>query len=228
MRPLPSIKSREYPNQYLFFLEKHIPVAAGLGGGSSNAAATLKGLSRLFNVTVRPKRLHQIALELGSDVPFFLEHIVALGKGVGEDLSAIASQLDFPLLLINPKFPVRTQEIYQSLCWPLTAPEGDIKMAELALRQGDLDLLCQNLFNRLESVVLERFPKTYELKKMLMKLGSRGVMLSGSGPTLFVILENKQQAIPIQIALEETYRGQLWTKQCYTLRSGDINADHTS
>jgi 4-diphosphocytidyl-2-C-methyl-D-erythritol kinase len=169
-------------------LIKNIPVAAGLGGGSSNAAGVLRGLNRLRGEPLAADRLHKLARSLGADVPFFLLDRPALGQGVGDRLTTITLPPDW-LVLVNPGFPVSTAWVYASLKPPFEAP-----------KEAFLKRLVQEhprgwLHNDLEAVTLNRYPELVDLKQALITEGAVGVLMSGSGPTVFGMFNKERAAV---------------------------------
>ena len=169
-------------------LTKNIPVAAGLGGGSSNAAGVLRGLNRLRGQPLHDDQLHQLARTLGADVPFFLLDGPALGQGIGDRLTRLTLPPDW-FVLINPGFPVSTAWAYANVQPPFEAQS-----------QALLDRLTQEppvgwLHNDLEAVTLRRYPNLLELKEALIAEGAAGTLMSGSGPTVFGIFQEKGPAI---------------------------------
>jgi 4-diphosphocytidyl-2-C-methyl-D-erythritol kinase len=169
-------------------LEKNIPVAAGLGGGSSDAAATLIALSTLHPELVRSEALPGWALELGSDVPFFLGEPVAIGRGRGERLSSASINTTFWVVLVCPPLISPTGSIYQAL--DLTyLPKMPHFPASL---DGDgLFAALGRIHNDLQDVVIRRFPDVSSWLEWLKSLGAEGAYVSGSGPTVFGVFRNR-------------------------------------
>jgi 4-diphosphocytidyl-2-C-methyl-D-erythritol kinase len=168
-------------------IEKRIPVAAGLGGGSSNAAASLLGLARLWQVEVGERELVELAMDLGSDVPFFLVGGTALGVGRGEEVYPIEQAGCEHLLLVNPGFAVSTAAAYGKLS-RLTRPETPrIIPFTLFAAKAALPLAASN---DLESVVSAAHPEIAELKLRLLGLGAQHALMSGSGATVFGVFDN--------------------------------------
>ena len=172
-------------------IEKLIPVAAGLGGGSSNAAAILLGLVKLWQIEIEERELTLIAAALGSDVPFFLIGGTALGVGRGEEVSSIEQLHCEHLLLVNPGFAVSTRDAYEKLS-RLTRPEAafNIPLALLAAKGiSGLPLVARN---DLEDAVLAAHPEIAEVKRRLSSFGARHAQMSGSGATVFGVFDNSQ------------------------------------
>lgn len=174
-------------------IEKRIPVAAGLGGGSSNAAATLLALIRLWQVEIDERELIQIAAKLGSDVPFFLTGGTALGVGRGEEVSPIEQVHCEHLLLVNPGFAVSTRDAYEKLSRLTTSEAASIIPFALLAAKGisGLPLVARN---DLEEPVLAAYPEIAEVKRRLMSLGARHALMSGSGATVFGVFDNSEMA----------------------------------
>jgi 4-diphosphocytidyl-2-C-methyl-D-erythritol kinase len=174
-------------------IKKRIPIAAGLGGGSSNAAATLKGLNRLFKLKVPKGRLHRLAARLGSDVPFFLGFIQALAKGRGEILEPVDLFSDYWLVLVCPNFGVSTRWAYQNYKIPLTRVRKEFNLKNLENRKGFFKALL-DFDNDLEKAVKERYPAIGGIKDILTSSGAIKSSMSGSGPTVYGVFEHKLKA----------------------------------
>nr|WP_320048395.1 4-(cytidine 5'-diphospho)-2-C-methyl-D-erythritol kinase [uncultured Desulfuromonas sp.] len=169
-------------------LAKRIPVAAGLGGGSSDAASVLLTLNSMLGGAVREKRLKELALQLGADVPFFLQNETVWARGIGEKLSPLRLSVDYQLLLVNPGVPVSTAAVYQGLCpedFSHCTPVGEI--AQMA---G----LCQLLHNDLERVAIGLQPVIADVKNAVAECGASGTLMSGSGATVFGVFSGRENA----------------------------------
>lgn len=178
-------------------LQKHIPIAAGLGGGSSNAATTLLTLNTLFGSPFTNPDLMKIGLTLGADVPFFLFSATAWAFGVGERLQVAEALPSFWLLLVNPGFALSTKMIYQNLNLRLT---NDIIHYSIP-RFLTVHDLAEGLLNDLETVSIRMHPVLAHIKNDLTACGALGALMSGSGPTVFGIFETEQQAAAAEKAL---------------------------
>jgi 4-diphosphocytidyl-2-C-methyl-D-erythritol kinase len=174
-------------------IEKVIPVAAGLGGGSSNAAVTLLALIKLWQVEIDESELIRIAAGLGSDVPFFLVGGTAIGVGRGEEVYPIEEAHCDDLLLVNPGFAVATREAYEKLSRLTMAEAASIIPFSLMAAKGirELPLAARN---DLEEPVLAAYPEIAEVKRRLLSLGARHALMSGSGATVFGVFDNSQLA----------------------------------
>jgi 4-diphosphocytidyl-2-C-methyl-D-erythritol kinase len=177
-------------------LEKNIPVGAGLGGGSSDAAALLKGLNTLTGSPLDKETLMRIARPLGADVPFFIEETpFGLGRGRGDIIEAVETDLELAHIVINPPLYVSTKEIYAKVS-PLGLTTGDAwdKMLTLFLLGKDIKGIAQNLRNDLQQIVLQEFPALARVFSALRSHGAEGVIMSGSGPTVFGVF--KEDLVP--------------------------------
>ena len=172
-------------------IRKRIPVGAGLGGGSTDAAATLVGLNRLFNLGLPEAHLEKLALSLGADVPFFVRARPARARGIGERLSPIRELPRFWLVILYPGFPVSTAGIYQSLAATLTKTRVNTSIAA-SLKSPDT--IASLLRNDLETVALKMHPGIGLLKNKLLREGAAGGLMSGSGSAVFGIFRSKNTA----------------------------------
>jgi len=178
-------------------LEKNIPVAAGLGGGSSDAAAVLLGLNRLFGADLERQRLLDIGLELGADVPFFLQDSsAAVATGIGEHLEKATAIQDYWIVLVNPGFAVSTKWVYEN--FPLTSCANPFILARGRKLDRDFRIADPGLFeelgNDLEAVTIQRYPEIGHIKKELKKAGASAALMSGSGPTVFGLFAGEAEA----------------------------------
>lgn len=170
-------------------ITKNIPVAAGLGGGSSDAATVLMGMNDLLGLGLSDQRLMEIGVKLGADVPFFIFKKTALAEGIGEQLSAMPAMPSAWVLLVNPGVHVSTAWVYRNL--QLTNPGG---LAKLPPFYGTVDDICAILSNDLEAVTIPAFPVIAEIKATMLQLGALGAMMSGSGPTVFGLFRDREGA----------------------------------
>jgi len=172
-------------------IEKNIPVAAGLGGGSSDAASVLKGLNSLFGSPLDARDLCNMALCLGADVPFFIHALPSYAEGIGEILSAVVDMVQYEVLIVNPGMPLSTAEVYKKLNLGLTKCKKENKYP--ALNQGPFDIK-KMLYNDLEIPAISLCPVIGEIKSFLMGLDADGVLMSGSGPTVFGLFTEVDKA----------------------------------
>ena len=179
-------------------LDKRIPVAAGLGGGSSDAAATLLGLNRLWGLRWRRERLVELAVKLGMDVPFFLGRGRALGTSRGEVLSALPGVGGYALVLVNPGVGLSTQEVYGRVPPGWRAESDGTRRMLDALKKRNVVRVAGALTNHLEHWVEPAMPVIGRMKAALLAAGALGAAMSGSGPTVFGLARSLDQARQIQ------------------------------
>jgi 4-diphosphocytidyl-2-C-methyl-D-erythritol kinase len=172
-------------------IEKTIPVAGGLGGGSSNAASTLIGLNQHYGFPFSRNELMFMGLELGADVPFFIFQKPAFASGVGEKLEAYPGRLPYHILLLTPGVEVHTGEVFQNLNLRLTKCKKII--TKPFLKQSGFDVSL-HLCNDLETVTISKYPIIESLKKQLLSHGALGALMSGSGPTVFGLFSDPHAA----------------------------------
>ena len=176
-------------------IKKNIPVAAGLGGGSSNAATVLKALNEIVSANVSVEKLMQIGAALGSDVPFFIAGKACIASGRGEILDPVELPR-FWYILINPGFPVSTHWVYQNLNLTKTQENINITISKVKAfccggRLEDPQILHSILINDLEDVTIRKHPGIKKIKKVLIDFGAVGALMSGSGPTVFGIFRSE-------------------------------------
>ena len=175
-------------------LKKRIPVGAGLGGGSSDAAATMLGLNRLLDLRLSTRRLEKLALRLGADVPFFIRGRPARARGIGEKLRSISSLPPFWVVIVYPGFPVPTVWAYRKYSAKLTKTNVN---TSIATSPTTFDELIRRLENDLEHVTLKGYPKIAEIKRKLLRGGAPGVLMSGSGSSVFGIFKSRKAALQV-------------------------------
>lgn len=179
-------------------LRKRIPVAAGLGGGSSDAAAALWGLSRLWGLGWSRARLAELAVRLGMDVPFFLGPGPALATGRGERLEPLGRMGGYALVLVNPGVSVSTREVYARVPAACRDEAAGSRRVMDALRTRNVARLAAALTNDLERVVESILPAVGRMKAALLAAGALGAMMSGSGPTVFGLARSLDHARQIR------------------------------
>ncbi|WP_156915812.1 4-(cytidine 5'-diphospho)-2-C-methyl-D-erythritol kinase [Desulfatirhabdium butyrativorans] len=184
-------------------IQKRIPVGAGLGGGSSNAAIVLRGLNHYFGQPLPASRLLQLAATLGSDVPFFLDPVPAIATGRGEKLSKFEYLSPFPVILVNPGFSISTAWVYGNLKLGLTNCEQKLKKIPLNGRAFDP---AHQLCNDLESVMESVYPEIGFIKAMLLEAGAAGALMSGSGSTVFGVFNDPDKAAEAFSFVQEEIR----------------------
>ncbi|WP_099158902.1 4-(cytidine 5'-diphospho)-2-C-methyl-D-erythritol kinase [Virgibacillus ndiopensis] len=193
-------------------IEKNIPVSAGLGGGSSDAAAVLRGLNRMWSVGATLAELAELGGAIGSDVPFCIYSKTALATGHGEILRDIAPPPQCYVVLAKPNIGVSTRIIFQHVhAEELIHP--NTQRIIRAMEENDFTKLCENVGNALESVTFSLFPTVQRIKEKMVRAGTTGVLMSGSGPTVVGLVEHYSKAKRIYNGLrgfcEEVYIVQL-------------------
>ena len=183
-------------------IRKRIPVAAGLGGGSSNAATTLLALNEIAGYPLTREELVRMGTDLGADVPFFIFGDTAWASGIGDHLIEAAPLPRIRFVLVNPGFAVSTKMVYQSLNLGLTNQAISYSIP----RFSTLEDLIGGLTNDLERVTVRRHPVLDHIKTLLLENGARGALMSGSGPTVFGIFTDESSALQAEKNLGQGYR----------------------
>ncbi|MCP2036866.1 4-diphosphocytidyl-2-C-methyl-D-erythritol kinase [Planomicrobium sp. HSC-17F08] len=171
-------------------LDKQIPVAAGLAGGSSDAAATLKGLNQLWQLNLSLDELAELGAKIGSDVSFCVYGGTALAKGRGEIIQELPAPPNCWVILAKPTIGVSTAEVYGAFDAKKAEHPNTQEMIQ-ALSAGDYNAMCANLGNALESVTLNLYPEVAQIKEQMKKFGADAVLMSGSGPTVFGLVQQE-------------------------------------
>lgn len=187
-------------------LKKYIPVAAGLAGGSSDAAATLVGLNRLFSLGLSREELRKRGVKIGADVPYCIMRGTALAEGIGDVLTMLPAAPDMHVVLAKPPIHVSTGFVYTNLKADRLAYHPDIDAQVDAIRTGDGYAMAKLMGNVLETVTIPAYPVIDEIKETMKRAGSLGEMMSGSGPTVFGLFDDAAQA---KKAYEELRNGSL-------------------
>ncbi len=175
-------------------LEKQIPVAAGLAGGSSDAAATLLGLNQLFHKNVSKEELMKLGVQIGADVPYCIRLGTALSEGIGEILTPLPPIPSCSILLVKPDISVSTKYVYENLKLNEKIVHPDISAMRMALADADLHSLAKSMDNILQTVTIKEYPIISEIKDKMKELGALNSLMSGSGPTVFGIYQNRELA----------------------------------
>lgn len=175
-------------------LEKHIPVAAGMAGGSSNAAAVLYGMNRLFQLGLKDQELMDRSVQLGADVPYCIMRGTVLAEGIGEKLTPLPAMPKCHVLLAKPPISVSTQKVYEKLDAQEVTKHPDIDGILLGLQTGDLEKITSSMGNVLENVTITEYPQIERIKDVMKEEGALNAMMSGSGPTVFGIYDDKMLA----------------------------------
>lgn len=176
------------------FLQKRIPVAAGMAGGSADCAAVLKGMNELFGLGLSLAELQKEGVKLGADVPYCLMGGCALSEGIGEVLTALKEPPACTLLLAKPDIDISTKYVYENLMLDKLEQHPNIDGILQSIESGDLEGMCAKLENVLESVTGKEYPVIGEIEKTMKAAGALQAMMSGSGPTVFGIFREKETA----------------------------------
>ena len=177
-------------------LKKRIPVAAGMAGGSTDGAAVLWGMNQMYGLGLSRQELMERGVKLGADVPYCVQRGTALAEGIGERLSVLPSMPKCTILIAKPGISVSTKFVYENLHANDLKPEQhpDVDSMIEAMKEKNLDLLCERMGNVLETVTIPAYPVIQEIKEHMMEHGAVHAMMSGSGPTVFGIFHSPVQA----------------------------------
>ncbi|MDC3414872.1 4-(cytidine 5'-diphospho)-2-C-methyl-D-erythritol kinase [Aquibacillus sp. 3ASR75-11] len=178
------------------YIDKQIPVAAGLAGGSSDAAAVLRGLNRLWSLHISVKELAALGSQIGSDVSFCVYGSTAIARGRGEHITELPAPPSCWVVLAKPEIGVSTQSIYQNL-QPNRLIHPDTAGMINAIKDGNYIDVCKKTGNVLESVTLSLYPEVKQIKAQMEKSGADAVLMSGSGPTVFALVQQENRAYRI-------------------------------
>ena len=187
-------------------IEKNIPVGAGLAGGSTDAAAVLRALNVLLKTDLSDTELMKIAKNIGADVPFCVVGNTYLAEGIGEILTPVKSNIKVDILLVKPPFSVSTPSVYKSLVLDENTTHPDIDKIKNALEDGNVSVIYENLGNTLEDVTLKIYGEVGKIKENLKNLGARAVLMSGSGPSVFAIFDDRQKLDGAYKIMKEKYK----------------------
>ena len=175
-------------------LVKRIPVAAGMAGGSTDAAAMLYGLNQMFDLGLSRQELMDRGVKIGADVPYCLMRGTALAEGIGEDLTQLPPMVKCPVLIAKPQISVSTKFVYQNLKLGENTIHPDIDQLQKDIIAKDLDAVASHMGNVLETVTIPEYPIIADIKEQMMRSGAVNAMMSGSGPTVFGLFKDKETA----------------------------------
>ena len=175
-------------------LDKRIPVAAGMAGGSTDAAAMLIGVNRLFSLGLTKRQLMERGVQIGADVPYCIMRGTALAEGIGEALSPLPPMVKCPVLIAKPAISVSTKFVYQNLKLDDTTIHPDIDRLIDDIKAKNLHDIAAHMGNVLETVTIPNYPVIDEIKKHMLSNGAVGAMMSGSGPTVFGLFDDEDTA----------------------------------
>lgn len=188
-------------------LDKNIPIAAGLAGGSSDAAATLRGLNRLWNTGLSLERLESLAAKIGSDVAFCVSGGTQRATGRGEIVKPLGCKPVFDIVVFKPDFGVSTAQVYKDFSLARLEQSVDIDDLCTALMTGNRQSTIESMGNDLESVTLQKHPLIIDIKNSMLSNGAEYALMSGSGPSVFAIVPNYQIGTEILSILDKEYQG---------------------
>ena len=185
-------------------LTKRIPVAAGMAGGSTDAASMLYGMNQIFDLGLSRKALMERGVKIGADVPYCLMRGTALAQGIGEKLSQLPPMVKCPVLIAKPAVSVSTKFVYQNLKLDEHTIHPDLDALIGAIRNKDFTAICGNMGNVLESVTIPNYPVIAQIKEKMMEAGASHAMMSGSGPTVFGLFEDEEIARHARDVMKES------------------------
>ncbi len=175
-------------------LQKYIPIAAGMAGGSTDAAAVLYGMNELFHLGIKRQKLMELGVQIGADVPYCLMRGTALAEGIGEKLKSLPPVPKCPVLIAKPGIGVSTKYVYENLKLDEHTKHPNIYAQVAAIRKHDLKGITAHMGNLLETVTIPKYPVIDEIKRCMMESGALAAMMSGSGPTVFGLFEDEHTA----------------------------------
>lgn len=185
-------------------LDKQIPIAAGMAGGSTDAASTLLGLNLLYEFGLNKEELAEIGVKIGADVPYCIYGGTYLSEGIGEVLTKLPDAPDCYVVIAKPGIGVSTKYVYENLHIETVSGHPDIDGMIEAIKAGNLDGVAAKMENVLETVTIKRYPEIETMKKCLLDNGAENALMSGSGPTVFGIFKEENIAKHALFKLEET------------------------
>ncbi|MGL4849231.1 MAG: 4-(cytidine 5'-diphospho)-2-C-methyl-D-erythritol kinase [Clostridium sp.] len=187
-------------------IKKNIPVCAGLAGGSTDGAAVLKLMNKLFNINASDKELMELGVKLGADVPYCIKGGTALCEGIGEEVTELKKFKDKILVLVKPSFGVSTKAVYEEFNIQRAIFHPKTEELIKAMEEDDLKFVSRNMKNLLENVTLRKHKEIIKIKESMMRLGSTGAMMSGSGPTVFAFFDDMLKAQNCYESMKKKYK----------------------
>lgn len=184
----------QMPQGVLINLQKFIPVAAGMAGGSSDAAAVLYGMNRMFRLGLSTQELMERGVKIGADVPYCIMRGTALAEGIGEKLTELSPMPECKVLVAKPPISVSTKFVYENLKLDEHTLHPDINLLIQDIEKGSLKDIAAHMGNVLESVTIPNYPVIAKIKEQMIKDGALNAMMSGSGPTVFGLFEDSEKA----------------------------------
>lgn len=175
-------------------LKKNIPVAAGMAGGSTNAAAVFHGLSELFEINMASEQMQAMGVRLGADIPYCIVGGTALSEGIGEVLTYLPAPPECVLAVVKPDISVSTKFVYENLHLEQLKEHPDIDGMVTAIKTGNLSGITERMGNVLETVTVREYPVITDIKEAMLENGAENALMSGSGPTVFGVFRKKADA----------------------------------
>lgn len=207
------------PGGIFIDLQKRIPVAAGMAGGSSDAAAVLYGMNRMYHLRLSMKELMQRGVKLGADVPYCIMRGTALAEGIGEKLCPLPPVPNCHVLIAKPPISVSTKFVYENLKLDGSLEHPDVDLVIEGIREGNLHKMASHMGNVLESVTVPHYPVIAQIKEEMMQAGALQAMMSGSGPTVFGLFEDEGLAKQAyQRLLEKEQAKQVYLTDMFNIR----------
>ena len=186
------------------WLHKHIPVAAGMAGGSTDAAAVLYGMNRIFDLGLSKEELMERGVKIGADVPYCVMRGTALAEGIGEKLTKLPPMVKCPVLIAKPQINVSTKFVYENLKLDADTAHPDIDRLVADIREKNLTKIAADMGNVLETVTIPAYPVIADIKEKMLQNGAVNAMMSGSGPTVFGLFEKEADAVQAYEAMKRS------------------------
>lgn len=196
------------------YIEKNIPVGAGLAGGSTDAAAVIRGINELFGLGLPLEQMYKLGLEIGSDVPFCLLGGAALARGRGEILEPLPAGPPMEMVLVKPEYQLSTREVYRDFRMERVQDAPDNAAFLEAWRQYDMIGLVSEMKNVLETVSIDKCPEIQSIKDKMAVLGAKRTLMSGSGPSVFGVFACKDEALNVWEIIKDQYRESYLVSSC--------------
>ena len=186
------------------WLHKHIPVAAGMAGGSTDAAAVLYGMNRIFDLGLSKEELMERGVKIGADVPYCVMRGTALAEGIGEKLTKLPPMVKCPVLIAKPQINVSTKFVYENLKLDADTEHPDIDRLVADIREKNLTKIAADMGNVLETVTIPAYPVIADIKENMLQNGAVNALMSGSGPTVFGLFEKEADAVQAYEAMKRS------------------------
>ena len=186
------------------WLHKHIPVAAGMAGGSTDAAAVLYGMNRIFDLGLSKEELMERGVKIGADVPYCVMRGTALAEGIGEKLTKLPPMVKCPVLIAKPQINVSTKFVYENLKLDADTEHPDIDRLVADIREKNLTKIAADMGNVLETGTIPAYPVIADIKENMLQNGAVNAMMSGSGPTVFGLFEKEADAVQAYEAMKRS------------------------